>query len=212
MPEELQHLIERIKTEAVDAGEKQAAELVSQARAKAAALVREAEQKAAGLVEKAEKDAQIFTERSLQTLSQSARDLLISVGQGVENIVGDLAVDAVDGALQPEVLQQMIVRMAEAYMQKGARDGRVDVLLSPDDQARLVSLFQAQYAEKLRAGLVLHSDTSIFKGFKVSLAGETVRHDFTREAIAEALSQFLRPHLAEIVTRVAREGQGRNGG
>jgi V/A-type H+-transporting ATPase subunit E len=212
MPEELQHLIDRIKKEAVDAGEKQASDIVSLAREKAAATVRDAEQKAAALVEKAEKDAQVFTERSLQTLAQAARDLLISVGQGVENIVGDLAVEAVDVALKPEVLQQMIVRMAEAYVKNGARDGRIEILLSPDDQARLVRLFQEHYAHHLRDGLVLRSDTNVFKGFKVSLSGAQLRHDFTREAIAEALSTFLRPHLAEIVTRVAREGQARNGG
>ena len=39
-----------------------------------------------------------------------------------------------------------------------------------------------------------------------AVACRRVQHDFTREAIAESLVNFLRPQLAEIVHRVARQG------
>jgi V/A-type H+-transporting ATPase subunit E len=53
-------------------------------------------------------------------------------------------------------------------------------------------------------GLELHVDNEILKGFKVSFADDHVYLDFTQEAIAEALTTFLRPKLAEIVGRVAK--------
>ena len=206
MADELQGLIDRIKTEAVGAGEKQATELVAQARTKAAAIVREAEDKARATLEKADQDARQFAERGRQTLTQASRDLLISVGRGVENILSDLADTAVGAALAPDTMAEMLVKLAGAYARQGGRESRIEVLLSEKDRQQLVDLMKQKYHQQLGQGLTLHADNNVFSGFKVRLQGESVLHDFTREAIAEALSNFLRPHLAEIVTRATQAG------
>ncbi len=206
MAEELQHLIERIQKEAVDQADQQAAQIASQAKAKAAAIVKEAEEKARALLAKAEKDAEVFTERSTRTLEQAARDLLISVGQGVENILADLVDEGVEKALSPKVLEQMLVKMAEAYAAHQGTEGSIDLLIGPQDQKELVQYFADQYRQRLVHGVELHVDNGIFKGFKVSFREGNVYHDFTKAAIAESLANFLKPQLAEIVHRVAREG------
>lgn len=206
MAEELQHLIERIQREAVDTGERQAAEILAKAKQQAAALIAEAEQKAQARLEKAERDAELFTERSLQTLRQASRDLLISIGQGVENIISNLAAEAADASMDYQTVQEMLVKLAEAYVGRTDRERRIELMVSPQDQARLIHFFKDKYHDKLQHGLVIQGDERIFKGFKVSLADGRVTHNFTPEAIAEALANFLRPHLAEIVYQVARDG------
>lgn len=211
MSEDLQHLIERIQREAVDAGEKQAAEIVSKARQQAAQIVAEAEAKAKARLEQAELEARQFTERSIQTLRQAARDLLISVGQGVENIISNLAAEAAEQALTYETVQEMLVKLAENYVGRTDRERRIELMLNPKDQARLINFFRAKYNEKLQQGLVIQGDERIFRGFKVQLADGRVTHNFTQEAIAEALANFLRPHLADIVYSVAKEGAARSG-
>ena len=203
MAEELQYLIERIQKEAVDSAEQQAAQLIAQSKDRAAAIVKEAEEKAAAILRKAEQDAQVFTERSMRTLDQAARDLLITVGQGVENIIADIVAEAAGEALKPQVLEQMLVKIAEAYAEKMGEESRVEMLVSPADQQELVKFFAERYRQKLIHGIALHVDNNIVKGFKVSCADGHAFHDFTREAIAESLAQFLRPKLAEIVRRAA---------
>lgn len=205
MAEELQHLIERIQKEAVEKAEQDAAEIISKAKEKAAAIVREAEAKAKATLEKAEKDAQAFTERSRRTLEQAARDLLISVGQGVENILKDIVAEAVDKALSIDVLKQMLVKMAEAYAARAGSETRIDLLISPRDKEELIRFFAEQYRQRLLHGVEIHVDNELFKGFRVSFVQDHVYHDFSKQAIAEALTQFLRPQLAEIVHRVAQE-------
>ncbi|MBW7908573.1 MAG: ATPase [Kiritimatiellae bacterium] len=209
MAEELQHLIERIQKEAVDTGERQAAELVSNAKKQAAALIAEAEKQAQARLEKADRDAQQYTERSLQTLKQAARDVLITVGQGVENVVGSLASDAASAALDEATVQQMLVKLAEGYAGRTDRERSIEMLVSKADQQKLINFFQAKYQERLQTGLTIRGDERVLKGFKISMDGGRVSHDFTPEAIAEALSNFLRPHLAEVVNRVAREGDAK---
>lgn len=205
MAEELQHLIERIRKEGVEKAEQEGAEILSKAKEKAASIVREAEAKAKAMLEKAEKDAQAFTERSRRTLEQAARDLLISVGQGVENILKDIVAEAVDEALSIDVLKQMLVKMAEAYAAHAGRETRIDLLISARDKEELIRFFAEKYRQRLLQGVEIHVDNELFKGFRVSFVQDHVYHDFSKQAIAEALTQFLRPQLSEIVHRVARE-------
>ena len=205
MAEDLQQLMDKIQSEAIEKAEKQAAEIQSKAKEKAAATVKEAEQKAEALLAKAEKDAEQYTERSTRTLEQAARDLLISVGQGVENILDDLVSETLDEAMSIDVIKEMLTRMAETYIERGGKERRIGLLVTPEDQETLVKFFSEKYREKLGHGIEIHPDRSISKGFHISFVDEHAHHDFSKQAIAEALSRFLRPHLSEIILRAASD-------
>ncbi len=203
MAEELQPLLDQIRKEGINKAEAEATEILSQAKEQAAKAVREAEAKATALMVKAEADAEVFTQRSIATLEQAARDVLITVGQGIENIISELVADSVDQALGVEVLEKIMVSMASSCAEQHG-ETRIELLLNESDQAELVKFFASKYSDKMVEGLELHVDNEILKGFKVSFADDHVYLDFTQEAIAEALTAFLRPKLAEIVGRVAQ--------
>ncbi len=205
MAEELEHLIEKLQSEAISKAESQAADIVAKAKQKAAAEVKEAESKAQEILAQAERDAEQYTERSIRTLEQVSRDLLISVGQGVENILDDLVGESLDEAMSIDIVKDMLVRMAETYITRNDKERRVGLLVSPEDQEALVKFYAERYRKKLGDSIEIRPDRSISKGFRVSFKDEHAHHDFTKEAIAEALSRFLRPHLAEIILKVAQE-------
>jgi len=205
MAEELQHLIDKIHSEAIKNADDEAAAILAGAKEKAATLVKEAEQKARDLISKAEKDAVLYTERSTRTLEQAGRDLLITVGQGVENILDDLVKESLDEALNIDVVKTMLVRMVDTYMARGGKERRIALLVNPDEQQELIQFYAGRYREKLKGTIEIKPDDAVVKGFRVSFVDEHAHHDFSTEAIAEALSKFLRPHLAEIILRVARE-------
>jgi len=204
MPEELQHLIDRIQQEAIQKAESEAAQIVAQAKAQAAALVKEAEAQAQAILQKAERDSQVFVERGRKTLEQAARDLLITIGQGIEKILEDIVGQSTRQAMDIEVLKKMMLTVAQAYAREDGRESRIAMLVSEQDQKEIIEFFAEQYRQKLIGGVDIRADNNIFKGFKVRLVNEHVEHHFTAEAVAEALSNFLRPHMAEIVQRAAR--------
>lgn len=204
MAEELQPLLEQIRKEGVNKAQAEADQILSQAKEQAARMVRDAETKAKDLVVKAESDAEIYTERSTATLEQAARDLLITVGQGIGNIISDIIGESVEEALSIEVLEQMMVKMAQSCADNHG-ETRIELLISEEDQKEMVKFFVGKYREKMVHGIELHVDNEILKGFKVSFADDHVYLDFTQEAIAESLTTFLRPKLAEIVSRVAKK-------
>ncbi len=205
MAEELQHLIDRIQREAIEKSERESAEILTKAKAEAASLVKEAEARAQAIIEKAQKDSEIFVERGRKTLEQAARDLLITVGQGVENILKDIVGEAVKQALDSETLKKMLLTVAQAYAREEGPKNRIALLISPEDQKEIIAFFAEMYRQKLIGGVDIRADNSIFKGFKVRLVDQHIEHQFTNEAIAEALCNFLRPHMAEIVHRAARK-------
>lgn len=199
MAEELQHLIDRIHKDAVGKAEAEANKLLADAKAKAEQLVKAAQAQAQALLEKADKDAEVFAIRSAKTMEQSARDVLISVGQGVEKIVLGILSNHVEKGLASDVIPQMLLSLAQGYAGKSAT-----VVLSPADAAKLTSFITGEFQKTLGAGVTVESDSSLFAGFRLTLDNGKVSHEFTSAAIADALSSLLRPNLAKAVQQAAQ--------
>jgi V/A-type H+-transporting ATPase subunit E len=186
MAEDLQHLIDRIRTEGVEQAESKSSEIVSAAEASAAKIVADAKAEAAKIVAQAEQDAEVFTVRSTKALEQAGRDLLLTVGKGVEQIFNALLRDVVAEALNAEVMAGLIAKLAE----EGA---------SVKVSEQVLSVLQTKFAAKLKSGIDLGADQEILAGFKLVEKEGTAYRDFTDEAIVDALAAFLRPQLAEIL-------------
>ena len=198
MAEELKHLIEQIQKEGVEKAEEQASTIISQAKEKASKIVTKAEEKAHESLLKAKNESEAFAERSVKTLEQAARDLLITVGQGCEKVISEVLGKEVDSALSGDLLQKMISSVVEQG------DSDIELSVSPDDKAALAKYCAAQ-AKKSGKKIKLVSDSEILSGFKVGFKGKSVYLDYTGEAIASALTAFLRPELARTVSAVASE-------
>lgn len=203
MPEDLQALIDRLQRDAVDEGQRKARAVVESAEARAAQIVRDAELAAARHLERAERDARVYTERSTVALEQAGRDLLLAVRQAVGDLVGSLVRVSLDEALTPDLMADMLVRMAEAYTEHHGRERRMAVLVSPEDLDAMVALYAQRYREKLATGVAIQVGADVGHGFRVALVDEHVEHDLTADAIAEVLGGYLRPRLAELLPRVA---------
>lgn len=203
MADDLQGLIDRIQKDGVAKADAAATEITSKAQARAEELVRAAEAKAEAIIKKAEADSKIFTQRSVHTLEQAARDIVLLVGGGVITAVENLLSGAVAQTMGPDTLKDLITRMVQAYAQKGMADGRAEILLNPDDQATVKQFAAESLRQELAKGLSIGADSRIKRGFEISMDGGRVRHDFTYQAIAETLAEFLRPALAELVRNAA---------
>ncbi|MBM4055167.1 MAG: hypothetical protein FJ264_10960 [Planctomycetes bacterium] len=203
MAENLENLLNRIRKEGVEKAESEAAKIIEDARAQASMIIKQSEEKAKAVLEKAEQDARLFTEQSVKTLEHAGRDVLITIGNGVNNLLKEIAFHSVGEALSPDTLIQMMIKIATAYADKGFAEGRINMLLSPEDQKKVVKLFMEKYREQFQSGIEIHADDKIIKGFRVSIKSDNVFHDFSQEAIADSICYFLKPYLAAIIHRVA---------
>ena len=199
MAEELQSLLERIQKDGVQKAEAEAARLLEQARLQADNLEREAQDRAKAIVAKAERESAAFFERSRRALQQAGRDVVLSVAQSLNDTLSVIVRRDVSEALDAETLKRMLARVVDAYCTHPGGNVRIDILVPPALQREITAFFMDRYAEQMRHGLEIRGDTTLHAGFRVSFSGGNMQHDFSSEAIADALSQLLRPELAQIV-------------
>jgi len=205
MPEDLKSLLNRIQKDGVEKAEIEAEQLIAKAKEKAAAVVREAEASAHATREKAEQDAAAFMERAEKSLKQAARDVVLSVGEATSATFATLVNQTVSETLTPSTLKQMLVALVEAYSANKQGEARIEILLPPGQQKQVLDLFMAEFKEKMRSGIEIKSDGSVLSGFRVSLLDDQVEHDFSGQAIADALCQLIRPRIGEIVRSALTE-------
>ena len=205
MEEQLQSLLERIRREGVERGETEAARIVTEAKERAQKVVADAEAEARSLRLTAEADARASRERGEKALEQAGRDFLLALQRSVESLLRESLCETLGEALSPEVVADMLVRLAEAYGRHDMNESRVAVLLAKEDTERVAVIVMKRYRELAQQGLTMHTDEAIEKGFKVSFVDYKLYHDFTLTAIAEAMAPALKPPLDEICRRAAQE-------
>jgi len=199
MSEELQSLLDRIEKDGVDKANAQADEIVKNAEAKAAELVKQAESDAAALLAKAEEDSKAFEVRSAKALDQAARDVILSVEQSVAAIFARIAAEEVAKALDTETIRGCITTLIESYVKADAENTRLAIALSDQQKADVVAYLSQKFQAQLNDGVTIAGSDVIGAGFKVAVTDKEVEHDFTGEAVADALGSLLRTDLATIV-------------
>ena len=79
------------------------------------------------------------------------------------------------------------------------------VLSVNDADKAALGAFCAELTKTSGKQIELVSDSEILSGFKVGFKNKSVYLDYTGEAVAQALSAFLRPELAKTVSAIAQE-------
>lgn len=209
MSDQVQHLIDRITKDAVETAAQQSDEVLAQARTRAAAIVAEAEAKANEIRAAADRQAKDLVQRGTHTLTQAARDLLLQVGDRFENMVQDILTQASGHALDADIVERILLRLADTFGTNGIAEGQVEVAVGERDRARLTQFVLATLRDKLVQGVTIVVDPRLGDGFRLSYAAGSIHHDFTAQAVARALAPLVRPQLAEIVLQAALDGSVR---
>lgn len=201
--EDLQNLLERIQREGVEQAEAQAEQIIATARETAQQLLASAEHDAAELRAAAQRDAEVFTERATTAIEHAVRDYVLRVQRSLEALFMESVRGRIADTLTPELMAEVLVKLADAYARPGEDDTTVEIHLAPADRDRFVTLFLEHYRSLIARGVEIHGDQRVRKGFRVSFSNDRVYHDFTLEAIAESLASILKPPLREIFQRAA---------
>jgi V/A-type H+-transporting ATPase subunit E len=205
----LQGLLDRIRKEGVDKAQAEARGIVEAARKTAGDIVRKAEQDAQVLRDDAGRDAERAREQGRQALEQAARDILIAVGNAVQETLDRLVRADVTQALKGPALQALVTRVVEGYTARLPAGAAIEVLVPEPEREALAAALAARLTEAAQGGLDVRADRSVVAGFRVSARNGGAEHDFTAAAIADAICRLVRPQLAERVRAAAAAGKAR---
>lgn len=199
----LDALLNRIRTDAVEKGRSEAEALVLDAQAQADAIRAAAQEEAEAMRRQAREDAERWQAQAEHALRHAARDLLLTLRAGIQEIFGH----SVDSAVEETITQDILVRMLEkvtASCVGKPRDAALEIILSPKDKEALAGFFLKKFREELVQGVEIKSDSDILQGFKLSSRDGHMYIDFTSHAIAQSLTSLIRPALAEHLAAAAK--------
>ncbi len=188
--ENLDALLEKIRTEGVETAKEEAAAIVAKAKEEAAAIVAKAKADAEAATARAKADAERLAQGAEATIRQAARDVLLKLGQDVSALLERTLGGAVDETLSDGAL---VGRLAEEAVAAYLRSGEVTIEAAPG----LADALKARLAKQGEVTVV--TDPLMGTGFRVRLAGGRVEHDFTGAAVRDALAVLLRPQLAKLL-------------
>jgi len=191
----LDSLIEKIKSDGVDAAKKQADKILADAKKTADAIVKEANAEADKARKKAEADAEAYRKNAETAIKQAARDTVLVMKEKIGEMFEQALMEDISKTLDKDLLQKIILKLAGAW----AGEGDLEVLVNEKDVEALQAQLKRSLSTNLKGSLDLRIDKKIEHGFRIGKKGENLYYDFTDESILEALRIFLNPKLAELL-------------
>lgn len=197
MDVQLQELIETIKKEGVASAEEQAAEIVKEAERRSAEIIEKAETDSERIRSQAREDAARAEQSGRDALRQAGRDLLLNLRASITRVFDSLLREETAAALHGKVLEEVIVALMKSW--NGEDLGKLAVELPRDDLRDLEQTLRGRLAEEMKRGLEIKVSPGSKAGFLVTEKAGNAYYDFTAEGIAQVLSEYLSPRLAELI-------------
>jgi V/A-type H+-transporting ATPase subunit E len=195
MEVQLEHLIEKIKREGVEAAEQDAQKIIDTAREKARKMVEDAQKQAELIKEQAHQEAQKTRENSEMALKNAARNTLLLVKEQIGKMFEKVLIREVRSELNPDFLPQLIEKVVAQWQP----DSPVEVSLSENDKQKLADVLLQRLQKHLTQPVIIKTNPNLTGGFRISKKGDAVAFDFSDEAIAETLSLFLNDKMKQLL-------------
>lgn len=198
MSEEIKGLIEKIRQEGVAAAEDKARQIAEEAKERADKIIEQARAQAQKMLADASAQAARKQETTKTLLQQAGRDLILSLKKEINSMLNRLIVKEAAAALKPEELAGMITLLIKDYSAKAGADN-IMITLNKTDCEKLTKAFLGKLKEEAKKGVSLRASDDIKAGFIISFDAGKSHYDFTDQALAEYISLYLKPQLAEIL-------------
>ena len=198
MAEEIQYIIDQIQKEGVEKASEEAKKIIESAKEEAKKIISDAEKIYSEKCEIAKNEAMALEEKSLNSIKQASRDLLILLGQSCEKLVLKSLNTSVKKEIDASFLKDLILKVVSNT------NNDLNLSLNSSDILKLKDFIISTF-ENSSNEISLNENNEILNGFTVGIKNQNVYLDYTNEAISEALSSFLRPELSKIINEIVKE-------
>ncbi|MFP4179405.1 MAG: V-type ATP synthase subunit E [Spirochaetaceae bacterium] len=202
MDVQLKELIERIKSEGIENAENEADRIIKESQEAAKKIVADAESEADTIRKKAEEDAVKREETGRASLKQAGRDVILSVEKRLQEIFDRIIHQETSQVLKGNILEEAVMQVVKNW-DSDVTD--LKVLIAEDELKKIEESLRKKLSTKLAEGVEIKPLPKTEAGFQISMKDGSAYYNFTAEGIAELLSQFLNPRLAEILKEAAEE-------
>lgn len=187
----------RLKKDGIKIATDEANRIKAEAEIEAQRLVDSAKKEAEDIIARGKQDAQRSEKAGVAALEQASRNLILAFKDEIQALLNKVVGNAVGAAYNDDVLKAALPDLLKAWAAKGSDN--LAVLLPENEFSRLSGFFNEKLKDELSRGIELKSNRKLSTGFRISNREGSVYYDFTAEAVAQLLSTYLNPKLAEIL-------------
>jgi V/A-type H+-transporting ATPase subunit E len=195
MQNKLQELTDKLYSEGLSKGKKEAEELKAKAKKEADQIIAKANQEYKEILEKAKKDAQNFRLKTENEIKMVARQSLATVKQNIENIIVTNATAApIKEEMESKQFLGEIIREAIKAFNPEKNDAiTLEVLLPESKKVELDNFIKNNILDQFNKGVEIGFDKKIRSGFKIGAKGKGYHIIFSDEEFQSLVSQYLKP-------------------
>jgi len=199
MSQQVQELIDKIKSEGVQAAEDKAKEVEAQAEAKSQEIIAKAQQQAEQILANAKQEVKKMQEATQMALQQASRDTLLSLRKEIEQNLQKIITAEVSSALTSERLAQILENLIQGFFKEKSDNENIFVNLNSEDLKQLNDGFISKLQTQLKTAIKLQASDDIGNGFSISFDAGKSAFDFTDVSLAEHLGVYLNEQVAALV-------------
>ncbi len=190
----IQHISEYLKEQVLTPAEQERDRLLAEANAEKERIIAQAEKKAEEIVHAAEEKARLTLSTAESSLRLAARQAIDTLKLALEKEVLSRAIGAPvrEATGSAEIMKAVLVEVVRFTV--GGSVGQVEIVLSDDLKKRLGDFVKGEIAAVAAKGITL-SDDRVPSGFSVRFVDKGFSYEFTAEALAELLADYLRPEV-----------------
>jgi V/A-type H+-transporting ATPase subunit E len=194
---QLQELIDKIKKDGIVSASEEASRLKTQAESESRRIVESAKKEAEAIIAKAKTDSERFEKAGAAALDQASRNLVLAFKGEIDALLAKIVSLGVTSSYGEDTLKSVLPDLVKTWAAKGGDS--LDVILSEDNLKKLQSYFNEKLVAEISKGVELKSNHNLGAGFRIASKDGSAYYDFSAESVAELLSAYLNPRLAEIL-------------
>ena len=199
MADELQALLNKITDDEWKKTDAEREKVLSQAREEAEAITKQAKSEAQTIVKNAKTEADMFLQKGEESLRQASRDVLLALRKELEERVTQTVTEMMKSTLSGTTLAQAVVALLQEFVKKDGATDDITVLLPKEQVEAVEKAVRAQLAADFKAKPAF-APAAFPAGFKLQFKETGVLYDFTDDSLAQAVSAYVGPKIAAMLT------------
>ena len=196
MSEELQGLLNKIQAEGLEKAETERTRLVTEAKAQAETIIADAKAQAEKIRKDAEADADASRKKADAAVRQAARDVIISLQDDLQKKLRTVVREAAAQAMTPEAMAGLIAQIAGQFAKNATG---AEVILSVREREDAAQKLIGCLPDVLKKNATVQLGRGFAAGFKIGFNDTEVFLDFSDEALADVICEFVGPKLAAVI-------------
>ncbi len=201
MQNKLQELTEKLYSEGLSKGRKEAEELKKKAKAEADEIIAKANEEYKEIVAKAKKEAEDLKLKMLNEVKMASKQSLQRLKTEIETLIltKSVAEPLKPAMTETEFLKKVILAAISAFKPENAENNSLELLLPENLKKELESYIDNEIKREFSGSVVVNFDNKLQNGFKIGPKEEGYFISFTDNDFSELIAEYLRPKTYEIL-------------